>query len=69
MITWLTDTFLPAKSRDDALEREKIARLEQAEQEVRSLTERGETAVRFLIARNDRNHWRESIQQMIQGVL
>lgn len=53
---------------EDEVEREKMARLEAAEQELASLTERGETAVNELASRGKRNHWRESIEQMIHGV-
>jgi hypothetical protein len=59
----------PSRARADAIEQEKIARLEQAEKQVASLTDRGNKAVQFLTERSDRNHWGESIKEMIQGVL
>lgn len=49
-------------------EQEHDALLAQAETDLASLTARGEHAVQFLVGRNRRNHWRESIEQMIQGV-
>lgn len=55
------------KRHTDPNEDEKIERLEQAEAEVEDLMLRAGTAIRFLDARHRRNHWRESIEQMIQG--
>lgn len=43
------------------------ANLVNAEKEVRDLTDRADAAIRTLEARSRRNHWRESIEQMIQG--
>lgn len=45
----------------------KVARLEQAESEVKELISRGETVTKFLEDRQRRNHWRDSIEQMIRG--
>lgn len=56
-----------AKKRQDTLEREKMARLEQAEGELSSLRDRAGLAIRRLDERRARNHWRESIEQLIQG--
>lgn len=51
----------------DRAEAEKMARLERAEAEVAGLRIRADNAIQFLDARRKRNHWRESIEQMIQG--
>lgn len=67
MITWFKRRAAVARIRREAEEREKIARLEAAEKDLQALQVRGEKAVRFLTERHGRNHWRESIQQMIQG--
>lgn len=48
-------------------EDEKMARLENAERDVADLVSRADRAITFLDARHHRNHWRESIEQMIQG--
>lgn len=56
------------RERADAIEREKEARLEQAERELGNLQARSYHATQFLDARANRNHWRQSIEQMIQGV-
>lgn len=56
------------RNRGDAhIEREKITRLEQAEAEVAELVARSERAVGYLVPRRGRNHWRETITEMIQG--
>jgi hypothetical protein len=68
MTDWFTRTFLHARTRAKVEERANIVRLERAEQELRDLQERGDRAMQFLAARGRRNHWRESIEQMIQGV-
>lgn len=52
---------------DSPTEREKITRLEQAEAEVADLVARSERAIGYLTPRRGRNHWRESITEMIQG--
>ena len=59
--------FPEQKTRLDADEREKIARLEQAERELGSLQHRAWLAINTLDERQRRNHWRESIERMIQG--
>lgn len=56
-----------AKLQRDLEEREKMARLEAAERERDALLARGARAVTTLTARNDRNHWRESVRDMILG--
>jgi hypothetical protein len=53
--------------RSAEVEREKSARLEDAEREVADLRSRADRAIRTLDDRHTRNHWRESIEQMIQG--
>lgn len=45
----------------------KLARLEQAESEVKELISRGETVTKVLRDRQRRNHWQDSIEQMIRG--
>lgn len=68
MIEWLTKTLRLSRKRDaDLAEREKIARLENAEQQLRDLQVRGDRAVQYLSSRHGRNHWREAIELMIQG--
>lgn len=68
MSNWFVKKFKDSSSStQDEVEREKMARLEEAERELASLTERGANAVGMLLARNDRNHWRESIEDMIHG--
>ena len=55
------------KHRARDIEREKIARLEEAEAEVADVRTRATKAIRALDDRRGRNHWRESIEKMIQG--
>lgn len=52
----------------DRVEDAKIERLERAEAEVENLKMRAHAAIQILDGRRERNHWRESIQEMIQGV-
>lgn len=61
---WLT----ARKKRNRREEDEKDARLENAERELADLKMRSERAVRTLSARHRRNHWTESVENMIQGV-
>lgn len=56
-----------ARASDKQHEREQMARLESAEADVRDLRRRADAAIRALDARRERNHWRESIEQIIQG--
>lgn len=65
-MNWFQRTF-PSKTSTDAVEREKIERLEKAEQELRELQVRGTRAIGLLSIRGKQNHWREAIEQMIQG--
>lgn len=53
--------------KDPVGEREKIARLEAAEEQVADLKGRSTRAIITLGNRQARNHWREAIEQMIQG--
>jgi hypothetical protein len=62
--TLLTGT---SKTTQNEVEREKMAALDAAEQELASLRDRSEKAVEFLDARDNRNHWQESVRQMIRG--
>lgn len=52
-------------TREDREHEEKLMR---AESDLRDLQARGDRAVRYLVERRTRNHWREAIEQMIQGV-
>lgn len=49
-------------------EREKLERLERAEDTLSDLKIRAERAIRILDERQKRNHWREAIEKIIQGV-
>lgn len=49
-------------------DRDKDARLENAERAVKGYRARADVAIRRLDERAARNHWRESIEKMIQGV-
>lgn len=62
--------FRPFKRRNTkAAEMEaKDARLEQAEKDLGDLEHRAFRAITVLESRSSRNHWRESIERMIQGV-
>ncbi len=60
--------FRKSREREAAAEAEKMARLEKAEAELLVLQERKSRALRILSERDRRNHWRESIEEMIQGV-
>lgn len=66
---WLTKRLRPSHRRGVEEEREKMARLETAERDLKELQDRGDEAVRLLVERQSRNHWREAIQQMIQGAV
>lgn len=68
MISRLRQLLPSIRKRDEADEREKMARLEWAEGELSALQVRKDRALGILAARDSRNHWRESIEQMIQGV-
>lgn len=61
-------TFLGAWRRNKTEDIEGLTRLEKAEDDLRDLQERGDLAHRLLHERKCRNHWRETVQQMIQGV-
>lgn len=67
MIGRIRDRLLAARIKREAEHREKMARLEQAERRLADLQQRKETALGILSARDIRNHWRESIQIMVQG--
>lgn len=55
------------RAKSDAVEAEKMARLERAERDLGDLQARGYHAVRALDERGGRNHWRESVEEMIRG--
>lgn len=61
---WIAPT---PRKREAEVEREQFARLEMAEQRVQTLRARADQAARILEERRRRNHWRETIEQMIQG--
>lgn len=50
-----------------ASECEQEARLEAAEKDLGNLKHRAHSAIVYLEARNHRNHWRESVEDMIRG--
>lgn len=57
------------RKKRDAIERENMAQLERAEGDLRDLRSRAERAVGTLTSRDNRNHWRESIEKMITGAI
>lgn len=59
--------FLSTRSRNRETEDEKVARLEQAERDLGEFKARAHHLTKKLDERRKRNHWRESIEQMIQG--
>lgn len=63
MICWTRKS----KARVKQVEHEKESRLEQAERDLFFLKHRAARAIARLDDRSSRNHWRESIEQMIQG--
>lgn len=63
MLLWVSKN----RKRNAEIEREKMARIEKAENDLRGLQSRGARAFRTLDARRGRNHFREAIEQMIQG--
>ena len=56
-----------SRSAHDAEYQAKLSRLEAAEAEVADLRARAERAIKTLEDRRKRNHWRESIQEMLGG--
>jgi hypothetical protein len=56
-----------ARAHTEAIEQEHDAQLAQAEADLADLTARGEKAMRTLDTRQERNHWREAVEQMIQS--
>lgn len=67
MSSILTRLIPRQRDRADAKECESMARLEKAEKDLGELQQRAHAAVTVLNDRAKRNHWRESIEQMIQG--
>lgn len=59
---------IPSRTRQDEEDREKMATLERAERDLDELKVRKDRAVAFLSTRDDRNHWQESVANMIRGV-
>lgn len=55
------------KNKTDIVNDEKMARLENAERDLASLRRRHEQATGTLVRRVKRNHWVETIEQMVQG--
>lgn len=58
-----------SKRKDEAerCEREKMERLEQAESDLADLRNRAARVIVLLTERQRKNHWREAIENMIQG--
>lgn len=56
-----------ARLKDEAAEKEKLRRLDEAEKDLGKLKARASHAIQTLDERRDRNHWREAIEQLIQG--
>lgn len=56
-----------ARAHTEAIEHEHDRRLIQAEMTLEDLTRRGQQAMNTLDERHQRNHWRESVEQMIHG--
>ena len=48
-------------------EEKKVARLVEAEKSLGELQQRAHVAITYLDGRHRRNHWRESVQEMIEG--
>jgi hypothetical protein len=67
MIEWLKNITISSRIDREIDEREKMARLEQAERDLADLKDRKDRAMGILIPRQERNHWQEAIQQMIMG--
>jgi len=57
-----------SKARTQAIAQEHDRSLIEAELQLRDLTERGVRAVDALDNRHRRNHWQESVRQVIRGV-
>jgi hypothetical protein len=68
VIGWL-ERLLTQRRQQTATEAAHEARLVKFETELEALRGRADTALDSLNARHDRNHWRESIEEMITGVL
>jgi len=56
-----------SKAHTEAIEQDKMHRLEKAERDLESLQLRAFRAITLLDDRQSRNHWRESIEVMIRG--
>lgn len=56
-----------SRTRQDEEDREKMASLERAEAELADLKDRSQRAISTLNNRHLRNHWQESIADMIRG--
>lgn len=68
MIGWL-ERLLPGRTRDAAAGAAHDVRLDKAEADLAHLRGRADDALGTLNDRHDRNHWSESIQELITGVL
>lgn len=64
----LTDWARSRRLRREAEAREKERALCEAERDLMELKARSATAIGYLVDRSRRNHWRESIQHMIEGI-
>lgn len=67
MTGWIKKITVSSRNERDTVERERMARLEQAERDLAGLKERKDKAMGILIPRQSRNHWREAIEDMIMG--
>lgn len=59
--------FLQKKREAKEEDQQKLALLELAERDLCDLQERAACAIKTLEARRQRNHWRETIEQLMQG--
>jgi len=55
------------KHRETLIDAEHEARMEKADRDVTILRNRADAALNVLDSRDKRNHWRESVERMIQG--
>lgn len=69
MINWFKDALGIARKRAHDEEKEaRRALLESVEAEAKDLRERADMATYTIIHRGRRNHWQESVYEMILGV-
>lgn len=68
MIEGLKNFLRPGRRQEKIQDLHDDARIEYAERERDALRDRADRAVQALQERHQRNHWAESVKQMIQGV-